>query len=65
MARSVILSRDEAELLDTLLLDYFKRGGTDQRLRWLADDICEIWGMTPWDKREPQGGFDEPEKANA
>lgn len=61
MARQLNLSRDEAELLDELLLDYFKRGGSDKRLRWLADDICELFGMIPWDRREPKDGKREQE----
>jgi hypothetical protein len=48
MHRNLELSRDEAELLDDLLL-----ADGSERARRIAADLWTIWGMSPWENRPP------------
>lgn len=52
MARNILLTRDEAELLDDAMLNYVRTVSKDGRMFDLSDHLCEIWGLTPWRNRQ-------------
>ena len=62
MTRLVQMSRYEAELIDTLLLEHVLKNKPeiDKRIIWMARDLCKEWGMGMWHKR-PASGITEDE----